>query len=168
MPQIFETCSRRIRQRTEPICQQFCSFIRLMNAIEPHRIAITEKTIAVVNRMVVRIAHGVHATKGGHQHEQGRLRQMKIGNQCIHHAEPIRRADKQSCFVSGRTHLPVVVFVWILLYIGRLQSAQRGRANANHTAFFGTRLVNQLRGGLGNFIPFFVHDVRAQILRGHG
>jgi len=57
---------------------------------------------------------GVSATEqllsgeGGHQQQQGRARQMEVGEQRVHGAKRIRRQDVLACPSRGRRELPPV------------------------------------------------------------
>src|ERR1039458_9047068 len=62
--------------------------------LDQHRIAIAEKTILLFHRMAVGGEHFIHPSKRAHQHQQCRARQVKIGEQHIHHFEAITRYDE--------------------------------------------------------------------------
>src|SRR5688500_3147333 len=54
-----------------------------------HRVTITEKAIALIYRVFVGATDVFNPSERGHQHQQGRAWQVKIGQQAIHHAKPI-------------------------------------------------------------------------------
>src|SRR5258708_38843197 len=48
---------------------------------QKHAVAIAEKTVSALNRMVISSQYALSACKCAHQHQQARLRQVKIRQQ---------------------------------------------------------------------------------------
>ena len=95
-----------------------------------------------------------------HEHEQCGFRQMEIREQPVDDAKPKSRGDEQRGLGLAGRNLP-------LLVRGRLERAQRRRADGNDTAATGTRRGHG-GGGLGRDpVPLAVHPVRGQIVALH-
>ena len=131
-----------------------------LNALQKHGITITKEPIALRNGMGVGRPYAVEARKGTHQHEQGGLGQVKVGDERIHRLELIARGDEEVCLPLGC--LPLGVSGG-----GRLQRAQAGGAHCNDSPARRLGLGDLLGGFLVHGAPLAVHAVLIEILRAH-
>ena len=60
-----------------------------------HRIPIAEKPVLFLDRLPVSLEDFIPSGKCGDQHQQGRLRQMKVRHQSIDRLEPVTRVNEQ-------------------------------------------------------------------------
>ena len=96
------------------------------------------------------------AGKGGHQHQQGGLRQVEIGDHGVHTAETVSRPDKQPGIPTPGPQLT--------LRGGGLQTADRGGAHRNHTPAPLSCRLHLLAGLFTQFTQFTVHLVIIKIV----
>src|SRR5687767_10371801 len=66
-----------------------------------HRVAVAVEAIPGGDGVTVGAEHALAAGKGGHQHQERGLRQVKVRNQSLHDPEGMPRADKQLRFSRG-------------------------------------------------------------------
>ena len=60
---------------------------------DQHGIAVGEEAVALLNRVPVGIKDQLATCQRGHQHQQGRFRQVEIGNQAIDAADAVARIE---------------------------------------------------------------------------
>src|ERR1700689_540516 len=62
---------------------------------EKHAVAIAEKAVSFLDRVAISGQHPLAAGKGAHQHQQARLRQMKVSEQAVRDAKFITRRNEK-------------------------------------------------------------------------
>jgi len=85
----------------------FHHFIYLLK--DEHGIAITVKSVFFVNGLLISLHQKVFPGKGGHQHDQRRFGEMKIGDQTVDHPKVVRGMDEQRSPLFSGSDAPVSV-----------------------------------------------------------
>ena len=62
-----------------------------------HGIAIAEKPVFLAYRLIIRPEYMFSVVKGRYEHDERRLRQMKIRNQSVNYSEFVARINKYVC-----------------------------------------------------------------------
>src|SRR5918995_1030822 len=95
---------------------------------EQHRIPITVEPVPLGHRLAIRLEHQLTPAERADQHEQGRLRQVEVGEQPAHHAKSKTGVDEE-VRVSGSLAYTVPVRGG-----DRLERTRRRRADRNDAA----------------------------------
>ena len=78
-----------------------------LTLVNKHRIPITIESVTSANCLLIGVQHILPARKSGYQHQEGRLGQMKIGNQRIDGFKPISGVDEQVTAAAAGPDLTV-------------------------------------------------------------
>jgi len=73
--------------------------------LDEHAIAVGIKTVAARHRVLVSSEHFLRSSEGAHQHQQRRLRQMKIRKQSLDDLKFESRVDEEIGFSAAGKHL---------------------------------------------------------------
>src|SRR5690349_5222780 len=110
-----------------------------------HGIAIAEKAIALIYRMLVSTADIFESAKRGHEHHQGRARKMEIGQQPLDYAKPVSRGDKNIGIAMTGSQ-----FTSTVPRRRSLQGAQRRSSDGHHPSACGDCSLYGLHCFLGH------------------
>ena len=84
-----------LEQQKDHLEQQLAWHIRLLSTLEnQHRVPEAEEAVPLADGALVRPPDQLAAGEGAHQHQQGRTRQVEVGDQRIHGLEPVARVDE--------------------------------------------------------------------------
>ena len=143
-PELYQTVSFfRIRSKSNTI---------LYYLHYEHGIAKREESVLFFNRFFIRRQHMFPSRKRGYQHNQRRLRQMKIRNQAVQHPELIARINKDLRVLTARRHESVRTG-------SRFHRTAACRADAEDSVPFPLRPVDFLRLFGENLIMLGMHMV---------
>ena len=70
----------------------------MVGSFKKHGVAVAEEAIVVRYGMSIGGANSIAAGEGRDEHQQGRLRQVKVGDQPVDDAEPVSRRDEDGRF----------------------------------------------------------------------
>src|SRR5690606_38102922 len=132
----------------------------MFGSFDEHGIAVTEKAIPGLDGMRVGAPYGFHAGQGRHEHEQGGLRKVEVGQQCVHVMEAIPRSDEQARVtldVSGD-------FIVGDLRSGGFKRSHTGCADCDDASARSACFTNGFQRGGTDMEALSMHDVLAQIL----
>ena len=74
-----------------------------------HRVAIGVEPVSLGDRVLVRRQDRVVARERAHQHEQRGAGEVEVGDQAVHHAEPVSRRDQELGLAAARANHAVAV-----------------------------------------------------------
>ncbi len=125
------------------------------------------------HRVAVGAEHMLRAAEGAHQHQQGRFRQMEIGQQRVHDPETVTRIDKNFCLAfigchasavcRRRSRRPASRDIGTSL-CGSLQRSHHGGADRHDAPPFLLRRIDFIAGGLRYAEILRMHAVLADII----
>ncbi|KAG1243399.1 hypothetical protein G6F65_022427 [Rhizopus arrhizus] len=117
--------------------------------------------------MGVGAADRLDAGQRRHQHQQGRLGKVEVGDQRVHDAVLVARGDEQARVALGGGQRHPGRRAAFGLSGGRFQGAHAGRADGDHAAATGAGGGDGIHRGLRRREPFGVHDVGGQVVHAH-
>src|SRR5439155_4837013 len=124
--------------------------------IDEHCIAVAEETVPLGDRMSISAANRFHSGERRHEHQQRRLRQMKIGEQAIDDAEAESGGDEEACLAGQGLHSASIG--------RRLERPQRRRPDSQNTSAASTRDRDRLSCGRRNIKSFGMHSMLRKVL----
>src|SRR5574340_1669657 len=83
----------------------WCSSNFIGPSFDQHGIPVTEKPVPLRHRVAVGTPNVVQATESRYQHQQGGARQVKVGEQALHHLEVVARENEDIGFTVTRLQL---------------------------------------------------------------
>ena len=123
-----------------------------------HHIPIAVEAIALLDGVGVGALHHVQAHQRADQHEQGRARQVEVGDEAVGRLEAIAGGDEDGGVALERPHAPRLVG-------GAFEQAERGGADGDQPSAALARRVEPLRRGGVDPTPFAVHHMVVGIVR---
>ena len=80
---------------------KFSPVMVVVRGFDEHGVAVAEEAVALGHRVGVGAADRLDAGQRRHQHQQGRLGQVEVGDQGVDHAVLVARRDEQACVALG-------------------------------------------------------------------
>ena len=89
--------------------ERFCLQNTKTRLVNQHGIAKTEESVPFPYRLLIGMQNIFPRRKGGHQHNECRLRQMKVRNKPVHDFKTIARIDKNIRPCTSRMENAVLI-----------------------------------------------------------
>src|SRR5690606_29996120 len=131
----------------------------VLQAPQQHRVAVGEEAVALLHRMAVGGEDPLLPGEGRDQHQQRAFRQVEVGHQRVHAADPVAGEDEDPGLAGERLQFAIAHRA--------LQRAHHGRAHRDHPPA-GSAGAADLRHQFGADVePLAVHGVLAHVLYPH-
>ena len=126
-----------------------------------HRVSEREETVTLLNCHFIG-RHGLFvAVQRGHQHDEGTLRQVEVGDEAVNAVELDTRVQEDGGVAAAGFDLAI-------LGGNGFQGAAAGGSNRNDAVPGGLGLPDALGGFLADGVPFAVHLVVRDLIFHHG